>query len=128
MLAMAIDAGTRRLVPVHRPRPAPGPRDVLVRVRACGVCRTDLHILDGELARREPPAVPGHEVVGEVLAMGDGARRFAPGQRVGIGWNAYSCLHCDQCIAGRWLRSILARPEAFRHLSSQTVFSVDESA
>ena len=101
MLAMAIDAGTRRLVPVHRPRPAPGPRDVLVRVRACGVCRTDLHILDGELARREPPAVPGHEVVGEVLAMGDGARRFAPGQRVGIGWLGRSCGACPYCALGR---------------------------
>ncbi|HSX92485.1 MAG TPA: zinc-dependent alcohol dehydrogenase family protein [Hydrogenophaga sp.] len=101
MLAMAIDAGTRRLVSVHRPRPAPGPRDVLVRVRACGVCRTDLHILDGELARREPPAVPGHEVVGEVVAIGDGARRFALGQRVGVGWLGRSCGACPYCALGR---------------------------
>ncbi|WP_286852127.1 alcohol dehydrogenase catalytic domain-containing protein, partial [Hydrogenophaga sp. 70-12] len=75
MRAMAIDAATRRLVPVRRPVPVPGPREVLLRVRACGVCRTDLHIIDGELPRREPSAVPGHEVVGEVVGLGPQARR-----------------------------------------------------
>ncbi|MGC4395867.1 zinc-dependent alcohol dehydrogenase family protein [Hydrogenophaga crocea] len=101
MLAMAIDVATRRLVPLQRPRPRPGPREVLVRVRACGVCRTDLHIIDGELPRREPAAVPGHEVVGEVVALGEGARLFAAGQRVGIGWLGRSCGVCPFCATAR---------------------------
>jgi len=101
MLAMAIDPGTRRLAPVQRPRPEPGSREVLVRVRACGVCRTDLHIIDGELPRREPAALPGHEVVGEVVGMGAGARRFAMGQRVGIGWLGRSCGACAFCALAR---------------------------
>lgn len=101
MLAMAIDVGAHRLVPVQRPRPVPGPRDLLLRVRACGVCRTDLHILDGELPRRDPPAIPGHEVVGEVVALGEGARRFSPGQRVGVGWLGRSCGVCPYCAMAR---------------------------
>ncbi|WP_337180046.1 zinc-dependent alcohol dehydrogenase family protein [Hydrogenophaga borbori] len=101
MRAMAIDAATRRLVPVRRPVPVPGPREVLLRVRACGVCRTDLHIIDGELPRREPSAVPGHEVVGEVVGLGPQARRFAPGQRVGVGWLGRSCGACPFCAMAR---------------------------
>lgn len=101
MLAMVIDAERRCLVPQQRARPEPGPGELLLRVRACGVCRTDLHIIDGELARRTPAAVPGHEVVGEVVALGAGAHRFAPGQRVGIGWLGRSCGACPYCAMAR---------------------------
>jgi propanol-preferring alcohol dehydrogenase len=84
MFAMVVDREARRLRAVRRPVPQPGPGEVLVRVRACGVCRTDLHILDGELPPHRDEVVPGHEVVGEVVAQGPGASRFASGTRIGI--------------------------------------------
>ena len=83
------------------PDPSPGPGQILVRVRACGVCRTDLHVADGELA---PPAVPlilGHQAVGEVAALGEGCRRFAPGRRVGIAWLGWTCGECSYCRDGQ---------------------------
>ena len=86
MLAMTVDVATHRLVPERRPVPHPAAGEVLVKVRACGVCRTDLHLLDGELPPHRERVVPGHEVVGEVVAQGPGATRFAPGTRVGIPW------------------------------------------
>lgn len=101
MLAMAADAGTHRLVPVRRPVPRPGAGELLVRVRACGVCRTDLHILDGDLPPRLPGVVPGHEVVGEVVAHGDGAGRFPLGTRVGIPWLGRACGQCAFCAMQR---------------------------
>jgi len=74
---------------------------VLVRVHACGVCRTDLHILDGELAEPKLPLVPGHQVVGSVVAAGPGAERFAVGDRVGVPWLGWTCGTCRACRAGR---------------------------
>lgn len=100
MLAMAADVTARRLRAQRRPVPRPGPGEVLVRVRACGVCRTDLHILDGELPPHREGVVPGHEVVGEVVDRGDGAARFAPGQRVGIPWLGRACGECGFCAGG----------------------------
>lgn len=76
--------GTGPLVEVRRPVPDPGPGEVLVRVLACGVCRTDLHLAEGDLTPRRSGTVPGHEVVGEVVAPGPGAARFAVGERVGV--------------------------------------------
>ena len=81
--------------------PVPDEHDVLLRVSACGVCRTDLHIVDGELPPHHPSVVPGHEIVGQVVAAGKGARRFAPGTRVGVPWLAASCGLCRFCRAGR---------------------------
>jgi len=81
--------------------PVPGPGQVLVRVAACGVCRTDLHIVDGELPKPKLPLVPGHEIVGSVLARGAGASRFQIGDRVGIPWLAWTCGECDYCLTGR---------------------------
>jgi len=78
--------------------PRPGPGEVLVRVKACGVCRTDLHIVDGELAGAPCPITPGHEVVGVVEAGGE---RFAPGARVGIPWLGWTCGECEYCRGGR---------------------------
>jgi len=74
---------------------------VLVRVVACGVCRTDLHIIDGELPALDHPVIPGHEVVGRVVETGSGAERFAAGQRVGIPWLGWTCGQCRYCRAGR---------------------------
>ena len=88
MLAMAVDIATRRLVAVQRPVPSAAAGEVLVRVRACGVCRTDLHILDAELPPHREHVVPGHEIVGEVVALGDGARqelrRRPASQNIGV--------------------------------------------
>jgi len=78
-----------------------GPRDVLLKVQACGVCRTDLHIVDGELPEPKLPLIPGHEVVGTVLARGPDAKRFALGQRVGVPWLGSSCGQCGYCTSGR---------------------------
>jgi alcohol dehydrogenase, propanol-preferring len=80
--------------------PAPAPTEVLVRVEACGVCRTDLHLLDGELPDIHCPVTPGHEVVGVVSARGSGVTRFAIGARVGVPWLAWTCGVCEYCRAG----------------------------
>lgn len=83
------------------PVPEPGEHDVLIRVSACGVCRTDLHIVDGELAPHRPRVVPGHEIVGRVVACGALAHRFEPGQRVGVPWLGATCGKCEFCRRGR---------------------------
>ena len=93
--------GPGRLVAAEAPVPAPRPDELLVRVLACGVCRTDLHLSDGDLEARAPRRVPGHEVVGEVVAVGGAARRFAPGDRVGIAWLRRTCGVCGPCRSGR---------------------------
>jgi alcohol dehydrogenase, propanol-preferring len=90
-----------RIEPIERERPEPGADEVLVRVSVSGVCRTDLHLADLELEPRAPGRVPGHEVVGDVVATGRDARRFAPGDRVGIAWLRHTCGSCDACRAGR---------------------------
>lgn len=81
--------------------PAPGAGEVLVRVAACGVCRTDLHVVEGELPPRLSPVIPGHQVVGTVERNGPGASRFAPGARVGIPWLHRTCGVCEFCRSGR---------------------------
>lgn len=93
-----IDTGPLRRV--RKPVPEPAAREVLVRVLACGVCRTDLHLCEGDLAPRRPGVVPGHQVVGEVAASGAGADRFAVGDRVGIAWLRSTCGHCAWCRSG----------------------------
>jgi propanol-preferring alcohol dehydrogenase len=84
-----------------RAAPSPGPDEVLVRVIACGVCRTDLHIVEGDLPLLRSPVVPGHQVVGRVEAMGSAARRFRAGDRVGIAWLRRTCGTCEACRLGR---------------------------
>jgi len=83
------------------PVPVPGPGEVLLRVLACGVCRTDLHIVDGELAGAKMPIVPGHEIVGRIVERGAGASLFAGGERVGVPWLASACGICGFCRGGR---------------------------
>ena len=82
------------------PEPAPGPRDIVVRVSFCGVCRTDLHEVEGELPLLRSPVIPGHQVVGTVSDAGSQARRFAPGARVGIAWLHETCGACPHCHGG----------------------------
>jgi propanol-preferring alcohol dehydrogenase len=98
MRAMVLDRPGQRLEQRSLPPPEPGSGDVLLRVLACGVCRTDLHIVDGELEHPKLPLVPGHQIVGEVLA---GGSRFAPGDRVGVPWLGSTCGTCRFCAAGR---------------------------
>jgi propanol-preferring alcohol dehydrogenase len=86
---------------VERPVPDPGPGQVRVRVHTCGVCRTDLHLAEGDLAPRHPRVIPGHEVVGAVDALGADAHRFALGDRVGVAWLAHTCGVCRFCTSGR---------------------------
>jgi propanol-preferring alcohol dehydrogenase len=81
------------------PDPEPGPGEVLIKVGACGVCRTDLHVVDGELTEPVLPLIPGHEIVGRVAALGEGVRHLALGARVGVGWLGRSCQCCDYCRA-----------------------------
>jgi propanol-preferring alcohol dehydrogenase len=90
----------RPLRAVERPEPEPAPGEVRVRVEACGVCRTDLHVTEGDLPVRRPGVVPGHEVVGIVDALGEGASRFQLGERVGIAWLRSTCGRCRFCARG----------------------------
>jgi propanol-preferring alcohol dehydrogenase len=89
------------LRPAELPIPNPAAQQVLIRVEACGVCRTDLHLVDGELPDPKIPIIPGHEIVGRVVALGADARRLTLGQRVGVPWLGGSCGHCRHCEGGR---------------------------
>jgi propanol-preferring alcohol dehydrogenase len=97
MRAMVLDKPGRPLVERERPLPAPGPGEILVEVDACGVCRTDLHVVDGELPEPKLPIVPGHEIVGRVSAIGHGVAGFSFGERVGVPWLGFTCGVCRYC-------------------------------
>ncbi len=101
MRAMVLHAARTLLREVDLPVPTPGPEQVLVRVHACGVCRTDLHVVDGELPQPKLPLVPGHEIVGTVAGKGRGVARFAEGDRIGVPWLGFTCGTCRYCQAGR---------------------------
>ncbi|HKW51276.1 MAG TPA: alcohol dehydrogenase catalytic domain-containing protein, partial [Candidatus Eisenbacteria bacterium] len=81
--------------------PEPGPGEVRVRVRACGICRTDLHVIEGDLPAKRLPLIPGHQVVGIVDRAGPGAKRFRVGDRIGIAWLRHACGKCAYCLAGK---------------------------
>jgi propanol-preferring alcohol dehydrogenase len=98
---MVLESVGARLVLKESADPVAHPGEVLVRVLACGVCRTDLHVVDGELPHVRPPIVPGHEIVGIVERVGDGVAGFAPGMRVGVPWLGGTCGECAYCRAGR---------------------------
>jgi len=102
MQAMALTRkGARRVEALELPRPEPGPGQVLVRVTACGVCRTDLHVVDGDLPEPKIPIVPGHEIVGRVESRAADVSGLDLGQRVGIPWLGYSCGRCHYCGRGQ---------------------------
>lgn len=95
----SIESSPLRLLDV--PLPEPGAGEIRVRVRCCAICRTDLHVIEGELPRWRLPLIPGHQIVGVVDGLGEGARRFQPGQRVGIAWLRHTCGACGFCRSGK---------------------------
>jgi alcohol dehydrogenase, propanol-preferring len=101
MKAMVLAAPGEPLRDAELEPPAPGPGQVVVAVAACGVCRTDLHVVDGELPDPKLPLVPGHQAVGRVVAAGAAAERFRPGDRVGVPWLGWTCGECRYCLSGR---------------------------
>jgi propanol-preferring alcohol dehydrogenase len=101
MRAMVLSAPKAALEMREVPVPQPGPGQVLVKVSACAVCRTDLHVVDGELPHPKLPLIPGHEIVGHVAGCGQGVTNFKEGDRVGIPWLGWTCGECEHCLAGR---------------------------
>jgi propanol-preferring alcohol dehydrogenase len=101
MRAMILEQPGRPLIEETLPVPEPRPDQILVKVHACGVCRTDLHVVDGELPNPKLPLVPGHEIVGSIVRTGFDVRSFEPGDRVGIPWLGYTCGRCRQCRNGK---------------------------
>ncbi len=98
---MVLERAREPLRSAELPDPQPAAGQVLISVSACGVCRTDLHIADGDLDQPKLPLVPGHQIVGTVVAAGEGAERFALGQRVGVPWLGWTCGECRYCLSGR---------------------------
>ncbi len=101
MHAMVLQTPRQPLVHMEIPVPKAGPDQVLIKVRACGVCRTDLHLVDGELPDPKLPVIPGHEIVGTVVAKGANVKSFALGDRIGVPWMGYTCSQCHYCLNGR---------------------------
>lgn len=101
MRAMVLDAPRRPVQSRTLPCPHPALDELLIKVAACAVCRTDLHVVDGELPHPKLPLVPGHEIVGYVVACGANVHRFSVGERVGIPWLGWTCGHCEYCRSGR---------------------------
>src|SRR5258708_3632124 len=100
MRAQLFTAAGRPLAAAELPVPRPGPQQVLIAVLACAVCRTDLHVVDGELADPKLPLVPGHEIIGSVVEKGESVDRFAIGDRVGVPWLGWTCGICEYCRKG----------------------------
>src|SRR5437867_727068 len=101
MRAMVLQSPREPLRAIDLPKPRPGAGEVLLQVQACAVCRTDLHVVDGELPNPKLPLVPGHEIVGVVLDRGAGAERFKVGARVGVPWLGWTCGECRYCREDR---------------------------
>ena len=101
MRTMQVVRPGQPLAAIESPIPSPSPEQVLLRVRACGVCRTDLHVADGDLTEPKLPVVPGHEIVGEVVEVGSAVTGFSIGQRVGVPWLGHTCGSCAYCRSGR---------------------------
>ena len=97
MRAMVLHEQQHPLQLCEIPQPSAGPGQLLLRVKACGICRTDLHVVDGDLKHPTLPLIPGHQIVGEVHSVGVGVTGFSPGQRVGVPWLGGSCGHCWYC-------------------------------
>jgi alcohol dehydrogenase, propanol-preferring len=101
MRAMLFDSSVLQLRESEIPDPVPAAGQLLIDVHACGVCRTDLHLVDGELPHPKRPVIPGHEIVGTVAALGDGVSGFSVGERVGVPWLGHTCGHCRFCATQR---------------------------
>src|ERR1700750_3322039 len=100
MRAMVLRRPRERLAMEEGPGPEPGPSQILIRVAACGVCRTDLHVVDGELPNPKLPIVPGHEIVGRIDTLGNSVNALSVGQRVGVPWLGRTCGQCRYCRNG----------------------------
>jgi alcohol dehydrogenase, propanol-preferring len=125
MVLARADAGS--LEQGDRDVPVALPGEILVRVGACGVCRTDLHIVDGELPPAELPIIPGHEIVGIVEVVGDGVTQFKPGDRVGIPWLGYSCGECAFCRSGRENLCVTARFTGYHNDGGYAEYAVADA-
>jgi propanol-preferring alcohol dehydrogenase len=101
MRAMVLDGPHRAVQMRLLPRPRPGPDELLVKISACAVCRTDLHVVDGELPDPKLPIIPGHEIIGRVVACGANTRNFSIGERIGIPWLGWTCGQCRYCRSGQ---------------------------
>ena len=101
MRAQVLTAAGRPLIAAEMPAPRPGPQQLLIAVHACAVCRTDLHVVDGELSDPKLPLVPGHEIIGTIVEKGESADRFRVGDRVGVPWLGWTCGVCEYCQSGR---------------------------
>ena len=101
MRCMVLDTARTPLRQASAPVPRPGPGQVLIQVHACAVCRTDLHVVDADLTQPKLPLIPGHEIVGQVAALGAGVERFSVGDRIGVPWLGWTCGECTFCRAGR---------------------------
>ena len=100
MRAMQLQHVGSPLIEIERPLPSPAAGQLLLRIEACGVCRTDLHLCDGELAQAVTPIIPGHEIVARIEALGTGVANFSRGQRVGVPWLGWTCGRCAYCLSG----------------------------
>src|SRR5713226_848304 len=101
MRAMILESTGKPLRQADLPTPKPSTGQLLIRVHACAVCRTDLHVVDGELTEPKLPLIPGHEIVGTVAEKGQRVERFAVGDRIGVPWLGFTCGSCRYCRAGR---------------------------
>src|SRR5476651_947809 len=101
MRAMDMEVTGQPLISKTVPLPVPSAKQVLVKIIACGVCRTDLHIMDSELNQPKLPLIPGHEIVGRIVKVGDGIKELKVNQVVGVPWLGYTCGHCKFCKQGK---------------------------
>ncbi|STY27060.1 alcohol dehydrogenase [Legionella taurinensis] len=101
MHAMVMENNNQKLIDTQIEKPTPDADQILIKITACGVCRTDLHVVDGELKYPKRPLVPGHQIVGVIEAMGEEVRSFAVGQRIGVPWLGGSCGVCEFCLTGQ---------------------------
>jgi propanol-preferring alcohol dehydrogenase len=124
MRAMILAAARQPLRLVNWPQPAPGPGEVLLRIEACAVCRTDLHVVDGELSDPALPLAPGHEIVGRIVRRGDRANRFEGGVRVGVPWLGWTCGVCAYCRAGAENLCVQARFTGYTRQGGYAEFTI----
>ncbi|OJY18199.1 MAG: alcohol dehydrogenase, partial [Legionella sp. 40-6] len=101
MHAMVMKNINEKLIYTQVEKPSPNPQQILIKITACGICRTDLHVVDGELKHPKLPLIPGHQIVGIIEALGKEVHSFTIGQRVGVPWLGGSCGHCSFCLTGR---------------------------
>lgn len=127
MHAMLLEEAGQTLRPARLPPPQPGPGEVLLQVRACGICRTDLHLARGELPNPKLPLVLGHEIVGTVVATGPEVEGFSKGERVGVPWLGWTCGSCAYCLSGRENLCDLARFTGYHRDGGYADFAVADA-